>query len=155
MTSGQNANLIFLIKKIKIRHPEHSLPAPTYPHTSDNILFLLELLTPLNKDVICVSPLTTNFGNFALVARSFVFNLSSSVLPLSFVSCSSFLRIWNFISPISFSSFYCFFILNSSSYFHFCSFCCDQLILFLSVIHPTFSWFPHNCSALFLAVIPT
>ena len=55
----------------------------------------------------------TNFGNFALVASSFVFNLSSSILPVLFCRCF-------YASGILFfqSVFLCLFcILSSSSFF--------------------------------------
>ena len=57
----------------------------------------------------------TNFGNFALVASSFVFNLSSSVLPVFFILVPAF-----YASGILFfqSAFLCLFcILSSSSFF--------------------------------------
>ena len=59
MMSGHGVNPIFFNEKIKIERPEHSLTPP--PPTSDNIPFLPypppPLHSPLEADVICVSPL--------------------------------------------------------------------------------------------------
>ena len=53
MKSCHGANPIFFNKKIKIGHPEHSLPSPL---TSDNISFLPYLPPSQSVRCICITP---------------------------------------------------------------------------------------------------
>ena len=58
MMSGHGADPILLNKKINTGHPEHSLtPHPLRPTTSHFTLPFHTCPTPIEVDVICVSPL--------------------------------------------------------------------------------------------------
>ena len=105
MLSGHGANPIFLNEKKKKDWTSRTLTNPPLP-TSNNILFLPYLPTPLKVDVICVSPLTKLLDNKAFPAsfkwsfflpynfRSIVFELSikSSLFVLENCLIISFLR---------------------------------------------------------------
>ena len=77
-----------LIKKIKIRRPEHSLnPHPLRPITSHFCLSPTPIAIPLKVEVICVSPLIYIQSSYSCLGRLYLSEISLLLFGLILTIC--------------------------------------------------------------------